>query len=66
MGMFEEGFGRDAAPVEAGPAERRLALDDGDAETELRCANSGHVPAGAGSDHYDVERVSHPGKCTAS
>ena len=64
MGVFEERFGRDAAPVEAGSSERGLALDDGDAKAELRCANGGDVPAGAGPDHYDVKRVSHPAKCT--
>ena len=53
--VLEQRLGRNAAPVEAGAAERRLALDDGGLQAELRGANGGDVPAGAGADDDDVE-----------
>ena len=55
--VLEQRFGRDAAPVEAGAAEGRRALDDRGLETELRGADSGDVAAGAGADDHDVVRV---------
>src|SRR5205085_7957776 len=59
VSMFEERLGRDAPPDQARPAERLLLLDTGDLETELRCTDGGHVPAGAGANDDDVVIVGH-------
>ena len=52
-------FVGNAAPVEAGPAEHRRALDDRGFEPELRRADGGDVAAGARADHDDVVFVRH-------
>ena len=57
--VLEQRLGRDAAPVEAGAAEHRRALDDRGLQPELRGADRGDVAAGARSDHDDVVFVSH-------
>ena len=57
--VLEQRLGRDAAPQQAGAAERLLLLDDGDLQSELRGADRGHVAAGAGADDDDVVFVGH-------
>ena len=57
--VLEQRLGRDAAPVQAGAAEHRRALDDGGLQAELRGADRGDVAAGAGADHHDVVFVRH-------
>src|SRR5262249_55869757 len=52
--VLEQCLGRDAANEQTGAAQRLLALDDGDFQTELRGANRGDVAAGACADHDDV------------
>ena len=54
VGVLEQRLGRNAAPVEAGAAERRRALDDRGPETELRGADGGNVAACARANHDDV------------
>ena len=56
MRVLEQRFRRNAAPVEARAAERRLALDDRGFQAELRGANGGDVAAGAGADDDDIKR----------
>ena len=57
--VLEQRLGRNAAPVEAGAAEHRRALDDRGLQAELRGADRGDVAAGAGADHDDVVFVRH-------
>ena len=57
--VLEQRLGRNAAPEQAGAAERLLLLDDGDLEAELRGADRRDVAAGAGADHDDVVFVGH-------
>ena len=57
--VLEQRLGRNAAPVQAGAAEHRRALDDRGLQAELRGADRGHVAAGARADHYDVVFVGH-------
>ena len=52
--VLEQRLGRDAAPVEAGAAEHRRALDDRGPQAELGGANGGDVAAGARADDDDV------------
>ena len=59
VGVLEQRLGRDAAPVEAGAAEHRRALDDRGLQSELSGANRGDVAAGPGADHDDVVFVRH-------
>ena len=59
MRVLEQGLGRNAAPDEAGAAERLLLLDTGYFEPELGGADRGHIPTGAGSNHDDVVFVGH-------
>jgi hypothetical protein len=59
VGVFEESFGRDTAPQEAGASERLLFLDDGHLQAKLRRTNGSHVAAGAGADHDNVVFVGH-------
>src|SRR5262249_34409182 len=56
LGRIEQGLARDAAHVQAGAAEARVALDARRAQAELRRADRGHVPAGAGAEDAEVER----------
>src|SRR5262249_43125774 len=58
LGALEQRLGRDAAPVEADPAELR-ALDARGLEAELRAADRGDVAAGPRTDHDDVVCVTH-------
>src|SRR5690606_39498100 len=53
--VLEQCLRRDAAPVQARAAKRRLLLDDGDLEPELRGADGRDVSAGARS--YDDQVV---------
>ena len=57
--VLEQRLGRNAAPQQAGAAERLLLLDDGDLQAELRGADRGDVAAGAGADHDDVVFLGH-------
>ena len=57
--VLEQRLGRNAAPVEAGAAERRRALDHGGLEAQLRGADRGDVAAGPGADDDDVVFVGH-------
>ena len=59
VGVLEQRLGRDAAPVEAGAAEHRRALDDGGLQPELRGADRGDVAAGARADDDHVVFVRH-------
>ncbi len=55
--VLEQRLGRNAAPQQAGAAERLLLFDDGDLQAELRGADGRHVAAGAGADDDDVVLV---------
>ena len=57
--VLEQRLGRNAAPQQAGAAERLLLLDDGDLQAELRGADGRDVAAGAGADH-DRRRIRWP------
>ena len=57
--VLEQRLGRDAAPEQAGAAERLLLLDDGGLEAELRGADRGDVAAGARADDDDVVFLGH-------
>ena len=57
--VLEQRLGGNAAPDQAGAAERFLLLDDRDLQSQLRGANRGDIPAGARANHYDVVLVSH-------
>ncbi len=57
LGRAQQRLGRDAAPVEADPAEQ-LALDDRRLEPELRGADRRDIAAGARSEDDDVVRNS--------
>ena len=59
VGVLEQRLGRDAAPVQAGAAERGRALDHGGLQAELRGTNGGDVTAGARANHDDVVFVGH-------
>src|SRR5438067_1774461 len=59
MRVFEQRLRRNAAPIQAGAAQRFLLLDDGRLEPELRGADRGDVAAGAGADHNHVVFVGH-------
>src|SRR5216684_6462665 len=50
----QQRLGRDAAPVQANPAQIGFFNDRG-LETKLRRANGGDIAAGAGTDDDDVE-----------
>jgi hypothetical protein len=55
LGGVEQGLGRDAPDVEAGPAERLPALDAGGLQPELRGPDGGDIATGPGADHDQVE-----------
>ena len=59
MRVFEQCLGRNAAPDQAGAAERLLLLDHRDLEAQLRGADGGHVSARASANHYNVVLISH-------
>ena len=50
---------RNAADVEAGAAQGRALLDDGDFQAELGRADRGDVAAGSGADHDEIKCLSH-------
>src|SRR5262249_40072170 len=56
FGRAQQGFGGNAAPVQANAAEI-IALDDGSRKPELRRADRGYVAAGPRADDDDVERI---------
>mmetsp|Transcript_69592 Transcript_69592/g.163617 ORF Transcript_69592/g.163617 Transcript_69592/m.163617 type:complete len:553 (+) Transcript_69592:4046-5704(+) len=51
----QQGLGRDAAHVQADTAQRRVALDEGDLQAQVRRAEGGRVAAGAATEHDHVE-----------
>ena len=59
--VLEQRLGRNAAPDQAGAAERLLLLDDGHLLAELRGADRGDVAARAGADHDDIVAFWHCG-----
>jgi hypothetical protein len=60
MRGLQQGLRRDAADIEASAAGRATAVDAGGIEAELGGANRGHISAGTGAYHDDVEAaVSH-------
>lgn len=60
FGTDEQGFGRDAADIEAGATQGRAKFDAGGFHAQLRGANGGDIAAGAGTDNDEVIlRVSH-------
>ena len=61
--VLEQRLGGNAAPDQAGAAERLLLLDDGDLLAELRGANRGHVAAGTRADHHDIVWTWHEDSC---
>ena len=58
LARAEQRLGRDAAPVEADPAQN-LPLDDRGLEAQLRCADRGDIAAGPGAEDDEVVGVSH-------
>ena len=59
LGRGDQRLGRDAAEVQARPAEA-FALDDGDGRAELRGADGGGIAAGSRADDYDVKALHSP------
>ena len=53
-GAFQQGFGRDAADVQAGTAEGRSGFDAGGFVTKLGGADGGNVSAGTCADDYYI------------
>jgi hypothetical protein len=53
----QEGLGRDAAHVEAHPAEHGPALDERDLESQIRGAERRGVAAGTRAEHDEIERT---------
>src|SRR5262249_42255841 len=56
FGRAQQGFGGNAAPVQANAAEI-IALDDGSRKPEMRRADLGYVAAEPRADDDDVERI---------
>ena len=54
IGMVQKHFGRDAADVQACPAEKRVLFDDGGLQTPLRGPNRRNVSAGTTADNHQV------------
>jgi hypothetical protein len=52
--VLEKRLRRDAAPDQAGAAERLLFLDDGHFLTQLRGADGGDVTAHTCANHHDI------------
>ena len=59
LGRGDQRLGRDAAVVQARPAEA-VPLDDGDGRAELRGADGGGIAAGSRADDYDVKALHSP------
>jgi hypothetical protein len=57
VGVLEQRLGGDAAPDQAGAAERLLTLDDGHLEAQLGGANRSHVATRSRADHHHVVLV---------
>jgi hypothetical protein len=55
MGGVEQGFGGDAADIQAGAAKGLAPLHHGDALAQLRGADGADIAAGAGADDDGVE-----------
>ena len=62
LGRLQQGFGRNAAHVQAGAAQSggiaglvHAGIDTGGFETQLRGADGGNITAGAGTDDHYVE-----------
>ena len=51
LGRVEQGFGGNAADVEADAAELGILFDDGGFESVLGGAHGGRIAAGAAPDH---------------
>jgi hypothetical protein len=63
LGRVQERLGRDAADVEADPAERGPPVDEDDRLAQVGCAEGRGVPAGAGAqDEHVGAHVSGPGR----
>ncbi len=54
FGGVEERLRRNAPDIEAGSAERRILLDDGDVEPDLGGANGADIAAGAAADDDEI------------
>ena len=59
--VLEQRLGRDAAPQQAGAAQRFLPLDDRRLQAQLRRADGRDVAAGPGANHDEVESLGHGG-----
>jgi hypothetical protein len=65
LGGFQQGFGRNAAHVQAGAAQRRVVLEvdpffyAGGFQTELRAANRRHVAGGTAADDDYIVSLGH-------
>ena len=57
--VLEQRLGRNAAPDQAGAAERFLLLDDRHLQSQLRRANGRDVPAGSCANDHDIEFARH-------
>jgi hypothetical protein len=53
LGIFQQRFGRDAAPVEAG-ATSAVSLDNGDFFSELSCADCSNVARRAAANDDEI------------
>ena len=58
LARLQQGLGRDAAPVQADPAQV-LALDNSDLQAQLAGANGRDITAGARADDDEIEFSSH-------
>jgi hypothetical protein len=54
MGRVEQGFRRNAAPIQADTAELFVLLDENDFFAEVGGVKGRGVPAGAGADYHDI------------
>jgi hypothetical protein len=59
LGGLQQGFGGDAADVQAGAAQRGALFNAGDLQAQLRRADGANITAGAGTDHDNVEILCH-------
>jgi hypothetical protein len=58
LGRLQQRLGGDAAPVQA-DAAGPLALDARGLQAQLRAADGGDIPAGAGPDDHQIEFLGH-------
>ena len=54
VGGMQERFGRDAAHVQAGAAQRFAPLDAGGFQAQLGATNGGNIAARTGANHDDI------------